>query len=73
MGQADNIRDRDKRGRSRKSDGDYNPLARLTERDIPEIRRRLAAGEPQYAIAKDYDVARAQIGYIKRGKTWKHV
>ena len=48
--------------------------AKLTERDIREIKRRLATNtEIDRAIAEDFNVARATINKIKKGIIWKHI
>lgn len=53
--------------------GSTIPWAQLTESDIPEIRRRLRAGETSVAIAADYPVGFQAIKRIKYGYAWKHV
>lgn len=47
--------------------------AKLTEADIPVIRRRIASGERYQSIADDYGVDKSNIGCIAVGKTWRHV
>lgn len=47
--------------------------AKLQERDIPVIVRRLKSGESQRAIARDFHVSSGTINFIARGKTWKQV
>lgn len=50
--------------------GEKHHMAKLTDDDVRAIRadhRMLAE------IAADYEVSFATIGYIRRGKTWKHV
>jgi hypothetical protein len=47
-------------------------LAKLTEKDIPTI-RKLALTEPLTSIAERYDVMPTTIGQIVRGGTWRHV
>jgi transcriptional regulator with XRE-family HTH domain len=37
------------------------------------IRRRLAAGERQRAVAKRYGISRSQLQRIWRGENWSHV
>lgn len=71
--QADNLADM--RAKKRHVDpprmaGSSNPSARLTEADVAEIRRRLAAGERQTAIAADYPVTNHTIHLIAKGKKW---
>ena len=49
-------------------------LAKLTEAQVREIRRRLREGDDtQTAIARDYGVTRACINDIARRKTWVDV
>lgn len=47
--------------------------AKLTEKDVKEIRKRLAKGEYQKDIAADYGVSRSLVGQIKTRDTWKHI
>lgn len=47
--------------------------AKLTDDAVREIRRRLATGEYQHRIAKDFGVTRAAISDIKFKRTWRHV
>jgi hypothetical protein len=42
----------------------------LTEQQVIEIRRRLANGESQVALGKEYGVARTNIGAIERRESW---
>jgi hypothetical protein len=68
---SDNVMDMVERGRNAK--GSKHHAAKLTEGDIPEIRKRLAAGESQGAIARDYKVNRTAISKIHRGEKWRHI
>ncbi len=63
---------KDKTNKKRQTKGSQHPLAKITEADIPEIRRRLGNGELQGIIAHDYGVARSCINRINTGKLWKH-
>ncbi|MDH4993029.1 HNH endonuclease [Aquamicrobium lusatiense] len=47
--------------------------SKLTEEDIPEIRRRVAAGERYPSVANDFGVSVSTIHLIKKGRTWAHV
>ncbi len=67
----DNMRDMRERGRS--SRGSSQHLAKLSESDIPEIRRRILSGETYARIAKDYGVSYQSISSIDKGRTWGHV
>jgi hypothetical protein len=68
---ADNMADRNAKGRQAK--GERSGGAKLTEADVLEIRRRLAAGESQLEISKAFGITRQHVGYIKSGKTWSHL
>jgi hypothetical protein len=69
----DNMKDKVKRGRCVPAKGSSNGRAKLTEKDIPIIRRLLAEGKPQREIAKDFGVAQPQIKNIANGTRWRHV
>ena len=57
----------------RPSRGEVLPQAKLTAADIPVIRARCAAGEPQKDLAAEYGVCKQSISNIVRGLVWKHV
>lgn len=67
---ADNVRDREAKGRSADRHGEANGRAKLTEADVRVIRKdpRL-----QRVIARGYGVDKSVIGQIKRGVIWKCV
>ena len=67
---ADNVRDRDERGRTAR--GRHNGRAELNEEAVREIRRRLL-GESQASIAHRYGVNARVIFDIKHGRLWGHV
>jgi hypothetical protein len=68
---AENSADMEDKGRQAK--GSANGFAKLTESDIPGIRRLLAAGVVQSEIGRRYGVGHWEISKIKTGKLWKHV
>lgn len=68
---ADNCADRDAKGRRPPPKGTVNGRARLTEKDITEI--RAANGIRQVDLAKQYGVAQTQISRIRRGEHWRHI
>jgi hypothetical protein len=70
---ADNNADREAKGRGKQPKGEANGNSKLTEADVREIRRRLAAGEFQHVLALEYGVGLNAINCIKTGKTWKHL
>lgn len=49
------------------------PNAKLDEQKVRIIKQRLAAGDPQTAIAKDFGVVKQVIWGIAHGKWWKWV
>jgi len=53
--------------------GEKNPNAKLNEADVRQIKRMLSLGYPIPQMAKDYDVHRSTIDYIKKGETWSEV
>ena len=70
---ADNMADRNAKGRQAKLKGEANGQAKLSEANIVEIKKRITAGETQRAIAFDYGVAQSQISRVKDGRTWQSV
>ncbi len=53
--------------------GENNSYAKLKNKDIPEIRRRLASGEFASQIASGYGVSKWCICNIRQGKTWRTI
>jgi len=53
--------------------GTKHPLARLTDDDVKEIRRRIEAGEKQLEIARDFRMSHAQISRIASRARWRHI
>jgi hypothetical protein len=51
--------------------GDRAPKRKLSEADVREIKKLLAAGIPQKNIAAQYGVARNTISSIKIGASWR--
>lgn len=68
---AENMRQRTQRNRT--AEGSRSASAKLTEGDIPEIRRRLAAGHTLVSIARSYHVGETTIRDIRERHTWDHV
>jgi len=67
----DNSHDAIKRGRN--SHGTDIWTAKLSPKDIPTIRERLARGEVYTSIAADFGVSPSNIGFIKRSRSWRRV
>lgn len=71
---ADNMTDKAKKGRTRgfaSMTGEKHTQAKLTESDVKLIKQRLASGDKQLAIARDFGVADSVISRINTGKIWK--
>jgi hypothetical protein len=74
--QADNIRDMDERGRRITAPhfGSKNPMSKLTEAQVLEIRKLLETStEPYEEIGKRYGVCAATIHHIDKRKSWTHI
>ena len=56
--------------KSGKLAGEANPMAKLSDKDVAEIRRRIEAGGVQAEIAREFGVSPAIISNIKHGKRW---
>ena len=67
---ADNMKDRNAKGRQAKLKGSQNGQSKLTESDIPMIRSDTRLHR---TIAAEYGVTRPLIGMIKARKAWRHV
>lgn len=68
---ADNSADMVAKGRS--CQGERNSGAKLTEEDVLTIRRRVAAGEVQRALAREYRVCKDTINVIVKRHTWRYL
>lgn len=67
----DDGQDRVRDGSSRK--GVKSHMAKLTDADVIEIRRRRATGELQRTIAASYDITASLVSMIVNGKIWRHL
>lgn len=68
--QAMNVRDRIERGRSRHPFGENHGRAKLTEKDVAEIRAALASGCVQRRLSERFGVTPTTILKIKKGELW---
>lgn len=68
---ATNNADRAAKGRNANTHGANNPCARLTERDVQEMRARRAAGALLRELAAEFDVAISTVSYALSGETWR--
>ena len=67
---ADNMRDKAQKGRSKVPVGEKHGKAVLTER---QVRRILKDPRPYVEIATQYNVAPSTIGSVKQRVSWKHL
>lgn len=66
---SDNMQDMVSKGRSLK--GNDSPHAKLSEANVGDIRRRIAAGETQAAIARSFGVSQQHVSKINAGSSRK--
>lgn len=69
----DNMADRNKKNRQAHTVGNMNNSAKLTEKDVKEIRLLLRSGIFQETIAKEFNVTQQLISRIRNKKAWKHL
>ena len=69
----DNIDDMVQKNRHAFFKGEDNGMAKLTEKDVIEIRILLAKGETKQMIAKQFNVSEGPIYGISRNINWTHV
>jgi hypothetical protein len=68
---GDNNRDTVAKGRNAR--GERSPHARLTEAQVREIRRRHAAGEMIFSLAREFGLAKPHVWKICARQLWKHL
>lgn len=70
----ENMADQKAHGTAVYHNGESHGMARLTEQDVLELRRRYAeGGVTQYQLADEYGVDQTNISLIVRRKKWKHI
>lgn len=70
---ADNMRDCRERGRHWVPSGEGAVKSKLTDAKVREIKHALREGVSWSTLGKRYGVVKSTIGWIARGKLWKHV
>ncbi len=70
---ADNSQDKVNKGRQSKLKGERAGRAKLTDKNVREIRSLIAKGWVYTRIARRFGVGKSTIGYIGTGETWTHV
>lgn len=68
-----NMQDMVERRRLPDRRGERSYFAKLTERDVVEIRVRLSLGQTHASIAADYGIKPVTVTAINGRRTWKHV
>lgn len=63
----------DRVNRNRQTIGEASPRARLTERQVVEIRNRYARGESSGSLAREFGVSKTVARGVVTGRGWKHV
>lgn len=71
--QYSNIRDRMNRNRRRYRYGEEHAGAKITEKDVLEIRSERAAGVPASALAVKYGITRSGVYHIEKRRNWRTV
>ena len=73
---ADNVADMVAKGRQRDPigmKGSAHPRAKVSERDVLEIRRRAMGGDPRSALASEFGISASSLEHIISRRTWRHV
>ena len=70
---SDNARDKLLHGTTYRPTGSKHHHAKLNESDVADIKAMIASGRMLKEIAAKFSVTRSTVGYIKAGKTWRHV
>lgn len=71
--QRENVADMQRKGRRARIIGTRNPLAKMTDSLVAEMRARHAAGESMSALARWAGVSRITASMVIRRKSWSHV
>ncbi len=56
-----------------KQSGEDSPNSKLTNKEVFEIRRRFAGGEPGQQIHKDFSISIGAVRAVINRKTWRHI
>lgn len=67
---ADNMRDRDLKGRGYDRHGEKNGRAKVTQQQVEQIRALVASGKSQQSVGERYGLKQAQVSRIVRSKCW---
>lgn len=70
---AENMADRERKGRNKPPKGEKSGNAKMTDAQVRDVVARLASGERQGSIVKAMGVSPSAISLIFKGKTWRHI
>ena len=71
---AENMKDRNDKGRCNPIKGENHSFSKLTEKQVLEIREKYASGKYlQKQLAIEYNLRISHISKITTRKTWKHI
>ena len=69
--QKQNLQDMASKGRS--TWGEKNPMAKLTEEQVKEIKQGFATGKTDTELAKQFNISRSTIYGIRNSRLWSYI
>lgn len=70
---ADNMRDKQTRGRGNQPKGECNAKAKLTAKSVQDVRARAKGGASNRALAREFGVSPSTIARAVNRQKWRHV
>lgn len=70
---ADNVRDRQQKGRTKSVRGEEHPGAKIGAVEVVAIREMVKQGAPQSEVSARFGIGNTQVGRIARRAEWRHV
>ena len=70
---ADNMADRNRKGREAHLHGEADGMAKLTNESVSYIRSSVAAGAAKAQLAREIGVSPSTIARAANGQTWSHI
>jgi len=70
---VDNVIDREAKGRNHPPHGEQQGIAKLTTKQVLEIRKRFAVGVPMKVLSQRFGTVVGNISNIVRRVNWRHV
>lgn len=71
--QAENLADRNTKGRANMPNGEGHYCAKLDAAKVKEIRRKAAGGAAIRALAREYEMSATAITMVVKEQSWRHV